>query len=87
MNLVSLAKVLILIHKFLTNLFLLILKDRLHVGDPLEISVYFEYPLYLSGMHSVSKRLMYNDESKSVEPIIGIFQSIANYGTGIVEWD
>jgi len=40
----------------------MILNSRPHVGDPLKISVYFEYPLYLSGMHQVSNKLVYNDE-------------------------
>ncbi|GEM_PF-3554763 len=63
------SETLILIHKFLNNLFLLILKGRLHVRDSLKInallSVYFAYPLYLLGSHLVSKRLVYNDEDET----------------------
>jgi hypothetical protein len=44
----------------------LILKRRPHLINSLKInvilSVYFEYPKYLSRMHPVSKRLMHNDE-------------------------
>jgi hypothetical protein len=48
----------------------------LHVGDPLEISVYFEYPLYLSGMHQVSNKLVYNDERWN----LGLFTAKLKFG-------
>jgi hypothetical protein len=56
------GETLILIHKFLNTLFLLILNNRPHVGNPLKISVSERVSVVLLGMRPVSKRLVYNDE-------------------------
>jgi hypothetical protein len=60
---------LILRHKFLNTLFLWILNNRLHVGNPLKISVSERVSVVLLGMHLVSKRLVYNDEGGTKEEI------------------